>query len=137
MTRDELVVAAYDNGKRTMRDVGREFGISHERVSQILHRFPRNRKPSPIPHHMRYAYIGDQNMSGPQLARAAMSRLQRTRGATSVVVLYEGGRFYAPIDRGAVIDLIDDRPELLVGVYRMSVDVLDLADDIDEMRRAA
>lgn len=34
--RRDLVVARYDNGNRTIKAVGAYFGISHQRVAQIL-----------------------------------------------------------------------------------------------------
>lgn len=143
MTRNERIAEAYRGGDVTIRELAQMWGVSLNQVGRILREAgvlkvrDAGRPRSPIPEHMRKAFVGDLTMSPLQIAYAVHSRLERTRGADLVYVLHDKGRVYAPINKGAVEEFADDRPELLVGCYAKGFEVADLADDLESVRGGA
>ena len=95
------------------------------------------RPRGPIPDHMRKSYVGGADMTAEQLADAVRSRLERTGGAKLIYVLFDAGRVYAPISRGAVEEFAETRPELVVGCYAKGFEVGDLVEDLEAVRGGA
>ena len=142
MTRDERIVEAYRGGALTIREIASLWRISDARVGQILREagivsLRSGRPRGPIPDHMRKSYVGGADMTAEQLADAVRSRLERTCGAKLIYVLFDAGRVYAPISRGAVEEFAETRPELVVGCYAKGFEVRDLVEDLEAVRGGA
>jgi len=143
MTRDERIVEAYRAGNKTMRDLGREWDISHVRVAQILRAAgvvnmrEQGRPRSPIPDYMRRTFVGDATLTPLQIADAVRGRLERAKSEVLIYVLCERGRVYAPFSGPVLAEFVEERSDLLIGCYRKGFDVRDLAADVEAMREAA